>query len=66
MESLKLWRYKHHMTPGDAAKAAGVTTATWRNWESGRCVPTPTHMMALAKLTKIKTEALYKEAIEQC
>ena len=61
MDSLKQWRYKHHLTTTEAAKRFGVTDATWRNWEHGRTVPAQSHIMNLSRTTGVPVEKLYKE-----
>lgn len=51
-ERLKAWREQEGLTQAAASQRAGVSQATWCDWENGNKVPRVDKASDLAKLTK--------------
>ncbi len=63
---LKGWREKQGYKIATAARALGVSTATWGHWETGHTFPSAEMLLNLCALTELPIQWLFCPHMETC
>jgi transcriptional regulator with XRE-family HTH domain len=63
---LRHWRGVQHLKLETAAMGLGVSVSAWDHWETGRRVPSLTHLLAIADFLKIPAQCLICAKNEIC
>jgi DNA-binding transcriptional regulator YiaG len=63
---LKHWRSDRQLSIVSAAKALGVSTATWGHWETGEHLPNGDLLLAIEDFTRIPLHVLFCPHLDSC